>query len=910
MPETPIDWVAVVRRRVAGLPLTASAESSLVEELAQHLDDLHRELRRAGFEANAAYQKTLTELDDLATLRGGLSQSQREPARPAATPGAPPSPSYLDDLRGDLRYAWRTMVVHRWFALFVVITLGLGIGANTTVFTVINTLIMNPMPVAEPDTIVAVAAAEPGGAATGALLPFSAPNFVDYQTGVRAFDSLAGYTRMRPVTWRAEGASQPLLSELVTANYFSTLGVRAAAGRMFGAEVDASRTPAVAVMNYGTWRSRFGGAPDVVGRQLQLNGVTVTVIGVTPSGFIGVNGLVGPDLWLPFGLGEQLQPGEWQASVSDRAKAMLQGVARLRRGVTIAQARAQVAAAASALAREYPDLNAAQTATVRPIGDALFGSRAAMMRFAGVVLAIVVGAVLVIACSNVANLLLARAAARRQELAVRVALGASRGRLMRQLLTESLVLALASGAVGVAIAYGGIQLLAKTLPATGTFVAARLDGAVLLFALGVSMATGLLFGAGPALAASRTTVTAAFGESRIAGPGGRRVTVANALLAGQVALSFLLLMTAALCLRSIQRAYEIDPGFETRRLAIFMTNPGQAGLDAPRQRAFYRDTRTRVAALPGVESVSWASNMPLFARPLAGLVVEGRTPGQADDRSTTTIVNTVDVGYFDTAGVTLSAGRGFGEIDGAASLPVAIVNEKLARDFWPGGDAIGKRLQAPGERRLRTIVGVARNAHYTAWGETPQRCVYLPLEQNESTSMTLYVRTTGEPGVLVNAVGRELASVGPQVLVSGVRTAEQVIGGALFQARIGVWLLSIFGLLALGLAGIGLYGLLSYAVHERRREIGVRMALGASRWSVLRLMLRQGLTLVLVGVSVGFAGVWVVGRLLNRMLYGVSPADPTSLAAAAVVLGLVALGACYLPARRASRLDPIRCMRE
>ena len=909
MPEGPVDWVALVRARLAGLPLTASAESTLVEELAQHLDDLHRELLRAGFEPEAAWQKTLAELEDLATLRAGLRPSQREAARPPATPGAPASASYVDDLRGDLRYALRSMAANRWFALFVVMTLGLGIGANTTVFTVINTLILKPMPVAAPDAIVAVAAVESGDAASGPLLPFSAPNFTDYQSGARAFESLAGYTRMRSVTWSTEGASQPLLSELVTANYFSTLRVRATAGRTFGPEVGDRGAHAVAVMNYGTWRSHFGGAPDVVGRQLQLNGVMVTVIGVTAPGFIGVNGLVGPDLWLPVGLGDELQPGEWQATASDRAKPILQGVARLRPGVTIAQARAQMTAVASALAREYPDRTTAQTATVRPIGDALFGSRATMIRFAGIILAAVVGVVLVIACSNVANLLLARAAARRQEMAVRVALGASRGRLVRQLLTESVVLGLASGVVGVLIAFGGIQLLAKTLPATGTFVAARLDSSVLLFTLGVSLATGLLFGAMPALTASRASVTAVLGASRTTGPGARRVTFANTLLAGQVALSFLLLMMAALCLRSIQRAYEIDPGFETRRLAIFMTNPGQAGFTAAQRQAFYRDTRTRVAALPGVESVSWASNMPLFARPVGGLVVEGRTAGRPDDRSTTTIVNTVERGYFETAGVALSAGRVFNEIDVPTSLPVAIVNEKLARDYWPGGDAVGKRLQAPGERRFRTIVGVARTAHYTAWGEAPQRAVYVPLDQNDSTSMILYVRTIGEPGPLVSSVGREIASVGPQVLVSGVRTAEQVIAGALFQARIGVWLLSVFGLLALGLAGIGLYGLLAYAVHQRRREIGVRMALGASRWSVLRLILRQGLTLVLAGVSIGFAGAWLVGRLLNRMLYGVSPADPASLAASVAVLGLVALVACYLPARRASRLDPLVVIR-
>jgi predicted permease len=637
--------------------------------------------------------------------------------------------------------------------------------------------------------------------------------------------------------------------------------------------------------------------------------VVVTVIGITPPGFIGVNGLVGPDLWLPLHMAEQLLPGEMRAVVSDRSRPLLQVVARVKLGVTAAQAQANVAALATALAREYPAANEGQTVTVRPVRDALFGRASTMVRFAGAVLAMVAGVVLLIACSNVANLLLARSAARQQEMAVRVALGASRARLVRQLLTESVCLGLLSGGVGLLIGYFAMQLLARSLPATGIFTRSNLDGAVLLFTFVVSLATGFIFGMVPAISVSRADVSGVLQEARTAGRSARRVTIANALLVGQVALSFLLLVTAALFLRSIQHAYEIDPGFEADHLAIFITNPGQAGYAEAQTTAFYRDVAERVARLPGTESVAWASNMPLFARPVSGLQVEGRPRQSATDNSTT-IVNTVTRGYFRTSGVAIEEGREFTDVDRPASLPVAIVNATLARDYWPGENAIGRRIQLPGERQTREIVGVARTANYSSFGEPPQRCVYVPFEQNQLPSMTLYVRTTGDPAQMVNAVRQEIRAAGPQVLVSGIRTGQQVIDGSLFQARVGVALLSMFGLLALGLASIGLYGILSYAVNQRQREIGLRMALGASQPVVLRMVVKQGMSLVVIGMAIGVGAALLSGRLLSGMLFGVRASDLVSLVGAAVVLGAVALVACYLPARRATRLDPLVALRQ
>jgi macrolide transport system ATP-binding/permease protein len=366
---------------------------------------------------------------------------------------------------------------------------------------------------------------------------------------------------------------------------------------------------------------------------------------------------------------------------------------------------------------------------------------------------------------------------------------------------------------------------------------------------------------------------------------------------------------AALFLRSIGRAYAIDPGFQTAHLAIFWTNPGQAGYGKPQTKAFNKDVRERVMRIPGVESVSWASNLPLWAKTEAGLQVEGRPPKSLADKIST-IVNTIDVGYFETAGVTLDSGREFTNLDLETSTPVAIINEKMAHDYWPGGNALGKRIQIPGENHMRQIVGIARTANYSTWAEPPQLCVYVPLEQNFSEVMTLYVRSKDDPHQVLVPVEHELKAAGPKVLVSGTRTGREIIEGGLFFARMGVALLSVFGLLALVLASIGLYGILAYAVYQRKREIGLRMALGAAQASVLRLILKQGMSLVGTGVLIGFAAALLVGRLLSRMLYGVSAGDPISVAGAALVLLAVALLACYLPARWASRLDPLVALRE
>lgn len=911
------DWKNLARRRLTPLGLTPAAESDLVDEVAQHLEDLFRELRSGGAGAEEAYRQAMAELDDLYPLRASLERNQRMPKNDVVRAGESSQGNFVEDLWKDFRYATRSMRKNPVFVLFVVLTLALGIGANTTVFTLINTLILNPLPVSNPGGLVAIAGAGPRNTSQSTVFPVSYADLKDYQSRNDVFASLAAYTSVRPATWQNHGTAQGIFGELVTANYFSTLGLVPVRGRFFGPQDNG--TPGanpLAILSYGSWQQRFGGAEDIVGREVQVNNIVLTVVGVAPRHFIGLNAIFGPDLWAPASMAERLFPNLMQNALTDRSKPAFLGVGRLKPRVTEAQARANIETLAAALARFYHSTNGHanedHTATVRPLREILLtvnGSSSSAMIFGSAALFIVVGIVLLIACSNVANLLLARSAARQQEMAVRLAMGASRPRLIRQLLTESVLLGILSGAVGLLLACGGLSFLFGRLPGWANFPTPKLDLTVFAFVLVISLATGLLFGIIPALKASRANVAEALKEAgRAAGRSRRRVNLANALLVGQVAFSFLLLVTAALFLRSIGRAYQMDPGFQTARLAVFPVNPGQAGYGKAQARLFYTEVRERVSRLAGVESVSWAANMPLWARSVSGILVEGRQERSRADQ-VRAIVNTADQDYFETAGVAIESGRAFTGVDRQASLPVAIVNQKMAQDYWPAG-ALGKRIQLPGEKVLRQVIGIARTANYTGWGEPPQACVYVPLAQTDSDAMVLYVRSKGDPRELITPVEQEVRRAGPQILLFGNRTGSEIIDGGLFQARMGVGLLTTFGLLALGLASIGLYGVLAYSVNQRKREIGLRMALGATRASVLRLVLGEGMSLVMTGVLIGFLASMAVGQLLSRMLYGVGASDPLSVAGAVLMLSAVALLACYLPARWATRVDPLEALRE
>lgn len=821
---------------------------------------------------------------------------------------------WLGDLRRDFRYGLRMLRKDPVFTAAAVLALALGIGANTAVFTIVNTFLLNPLPVQDDSRLVSLGTVLTGNTQQrNGPQPLSYPNLKDLSDENKVFTSLAGYTSPLAVTLFNGVHSERIFAELVTGNYFETLGIEPARGRLFSPEEDsAPGAHPVAVLGYSAWQGRLGGVPDIVGLTIRIDGVRLTIIGVAAPGFKGVNAVFGPDIWLPAMMAQQLFPSQpdW---VHDRTAAVFRGAGRLKRGVSSAQAEASLKTLASALQQEYPEADQGRSVALQPIAEAAFSgvSRQGLL-FGSALLMAIVGLVLLIACFNVANLLLARASARRQEIAVRLALGAGRARLVRQLLTESIVLGLAGGVLGFVFGYAGCQLLWSFRPAefAQNLVEPKLNVNVLIFTLVVSALTGVVFGLVPSLESSRAPVVEALKEgSRTAGPSRRRITFGNTLLVSQVALSLALLITAALFLRSVRREYTIDPGFQTDRLALFMMYPGQAGYNRSRTEEFYRQVRDRASTSPGVKWVSWASNLPLWGRATSGLVIEGQERRRKSE-AIMAVVNTVDLDYFATMGIPLLSGRDFTENDREGAAPVAIVNETMASQYWPKQDPLGGRFQLPGEKFFRQVVGVARTANYQTLGEPPQPCVYIPLRQNFEDAMVLYVRTSGDASGMLSTVQREVRQMDPSLPLDDVRTGHKIIDQALWGANMGVGMLGVFGLLALGLACVGLYGIMAYSVNQRRSEIGLRMALGAGPASVSRLVLRQGMTLVITGVGLGLGASLVLGHLLSKFLYGVSASDPLSLVGASLALISVAALACYLPARRASHLDPLTALRQ
>jgi len=910
MPE----WKHEIRKQLAGLNLPPDREEEIIEELSEHLKNLYEEIVTDGATPEQAYRDVLASLIQ-SDLLAGLRATERTSPPDPIPEGLVNSGHLVTDLKQDLRYAARMLRKTPGFAAVAILTLALGIGANTAVFTIVNTFLLNPLPVEHASQLAAVNTAPAKKTSEPVdLRPISFLNLKDYREKNRSFGSLAGYTSPTALTMSAGPESQRVFAEVVSGNYFDTLGIRPRIGRFFSPEEDttAGASPVV-VIGYAAWQGRFGGASDILGRTIKLNNIAFTIIGVAPQGFKGVNAIFGPDLWVPSVMAEQVLPAQQQNALRDRAVLTFTGAGRLRPGVSLLQAQADLKTIASALEKEYPDANQGRTVSLQPLTEAAIATNQRQgLLFGSALLMVIVGFVLLIACSNVANLLLARAAARRQEIAVRMALGASRWRLVRQLLTESVLLGLFSGILGFFFGYGGCRLLWSFRPAefAQNLVDPHLNANVFVFVLVVAIFTGLIFGIAPALRSSRTPVVEALKEeARTAGRSVSGVTLANTLLIGQVAVSLVLLVTAALFLRSVQREYLISPGFETKNLTVFLLYPGQLGYDRTRTEQFYKDVRDRLGTVPGVASVSWAANLPLFGRAQAGVTIEGQEQLKKSE-AISSVINTIDLDYFSTMGIAILAGREFTQNDREGAAPVAIINDTMASRYWPNQDPLGKRLQLPGQKEFRQIVGIVKTADYQTLGEAPQSCVYVPLRQNYSDSMVLYVRTEHDPSQMILSVQSEIRNIDPALPIDDIRTGTKVIEQALWGAKMGVGLLGVFGFLALGLASIGLYGIMAYSVNQRRREIGIRMALGAGQASVLRLILRQGMTLVICGVGLGLMLSILLGRALSKFLYGVGASDPTSLAGASLVLLTVAMVACYLPARRASKLDPLVALHE
>jgi len=834
----------------------------------------------------------------------------------------------METLWQDLRYGVRVLLKSPGFTAVAVLSLALGIGANTAIFSLVNAVLLRPLPVAEPAALVFLFC----GVRNSPYSVVSYPDYVDFRDQNKVFSGLATYSGIG-LSLNAADQTELVSGAIVSGNYFDVLGVRAALGRTFLPEEDQTPgTHPVTVISHGLWQRRFGGDPNVVGQHLTLNGRAFTVIGVAPAGFNGTDLGETNDLYVPMMMQALVRPprggysGEMNPDLLSRRGAGWLGViGRLKPGVKIEQAQAEIATIARQLEQAYPDSNRDRIATLFPVSKGDPQSRGTLLSVAGLLMG-VVGLVLLIACANVANLLLARASGRRKEVSIRLALGASRGRLVRQLMTESVLLALLGGVVGLLLALWTVDVL-KRFPPPANFLPFAFDfsveGRVLGFTLLLSVLTGLIFGVAPALQASKPDLVPALkDESPALHQGSRRLALRNLLVIAQVALSLTLLIGAGLFLRSLRQAQSIDPGFNPEHVLVAPLNINLLRYTKPQGVEFYRQVVERVEALPGVQSASLARVLLLSGSGRTNSVmIEGQngpdresrgegTGGGAEVANNTTAANVVGLKYFQTMGIGLLRGRDFTAQDRDGAPGVVVINETFAKRYFPGQDPLGKRISLRGARGpWLEVVGITRDSKYRTLGEAPAPFVHLPLLQNHETGMTLHVRTGVDPAALIPAVRREIQALEKNLPATEIRPLTELISRSLFPARVGAALLGVFGLLALLLASVGLYGVMSYSVSRRTREIGIRMALGAERRDVLRLVLTEAMTLVAVGVGVGLTLAAAVTRLLAGFLYGVSATDPTTFAGITLLLAGVALFASLIPARRAMRVDPMVALR-
>ncbi len=818
----------------------------------------------------------------------------------------------MDSLINDLRYASRMLLKSPAFTGVAVLSLALGIGANATIFTLINATLLAPLPVEEPSRLVAVYTTdERNRGGFNDYMPTSHPNFEDYRDQSGVFEGMTAWSFI-PLNWSGAGDPEQIQAEIVSGNFFRLLGVRPAAGRFFLPEEDAAPgTHLVAVLSHGFWKRRFAADPSAVGATLTLNGHGFTVVGVAPQGFQGINALGGPDLWVPMMTHPQTLTGFFLDNFRDRRALLFSMMGRLKPGVTLERAEAALRSLASNLEREYPEPNRGRSVSLLPIGQATINPfiRRVFVLGSGLLMT-VVGLVLLIACANVANLMLARSTARRKEIAVRMALGAGRARLVRQLLAESVLLAVLGGAAGLLLAVWGRDLLLAYRPPQVFPIALDLpiDASVLGFTLGVSLLTGILFGLAPALQCSRPDLVTDLKE-KSAQSGGGRFNLRNVLVAGQVALSLVSLIGAGLFLRGLASAQRVDPGVDTRNLLVLGFDLGAQGYDRVRGEEFHRRLLEQLAAAPGVRAAALSTMLPIGGGGFGRTVYpEGREPSAGDSGVFVTI-NTVSPGYFDALGVALLRGRTFTDLDRDGAPRAAVINEAMARRFWPGEEAVGKRFKFYGDQTFAEVAGVVETTKLFSLGEDPQPVAYLPLLQAYEPALTLNLRTASDPAGLAESVRRHVQGLDPTLPVVNVFTGEDLLDQTLWAPRVCAGLLSLFGLVALALAAVGIYGVMSYSVNRRTHELGIRMALGARAPDVLRLVLRQGMTLVAVGLLAGLVASLVAARAISSLLFGVSAADPATYATLSAVLAGVALLAAYLPARRATKVDPMIALR-
>jgi putative ABC transport system permease protein len=880
----PKHWFYTFPLRLRSLFKRNQADLDLSEELQYHLEQKAHEYMAGGLSADEAHRKARREFGGLELSKENCRDTRRV--------------NYIQDLLQDLGFGLRMLRGSPAFALVAILTLALGIGANTAIFSVIHGVLLQPLPFPKQDQLMTVWEKDDQGRRSNT----SWANFMDWNRLNHSFDGIAAVSFWSPTIVGAHDA-ETLVGFRVSSTFFDLMGAKLERGRSFLRSEDVRGNNFVVILSYGFWQQRFGGDVNILGKPVQLGSRAYTVVGVLPAEFPSVLSFdprKPADIYTPLAYDETLP-------YACRDCRHLRAFGRLRNGVSITQAEAEMNQISANLVREYPTAYSAAGVTLTPLKDYLVGDvKTALWALLGSV-----GFVLLIACVNVANLLLAWGARRQREVALRAALGAGRTRMVRQFLTESLLLSLLGGGCGLSLGWSGVALLQRIhLANLPRLQDVHIDGWTFAFSFGISLLTGLAFGLLPAFRASKLDLNEALKESGKSSAGKQRHRLRGALVFADVALALLLLTGAGLMMKSFVRLLEVNPGFDpSHTLTLTLSLWGPKSADAPAI-AFFEQVLQRVRTLPGVESAGIVSQLPLGGNmDRYGVHVEGKSlPNPEEDPSADRY--SITPGYLRAMRIPLLRGREFDARDVVTSAPVALVNESMARQFWPGEDPVGKRFRMGDTKGLwKTVVGVVGDVLHQGLDAPHTIQVYLPNTQFTDSMVILAVRTSNDPGLIAAAVRSEIAALDPQVPVSQVATMDEVVSASVANQRFGALLFLLFGAIALMLTAVGIYGVISYGVAQRTHEIGIRLALGAARREVLSLIVREAMKPALLGAALGLCAAFGLTRLLTRLLYNVKPTDPLVFAAVLLLLIGVALLASYVPARRATRVDPMIALR-
>ncbi|HKW55991.1 MAG TPA: ABC transporter permease [Candidatus Acidoferrum sp.] len=813
---------------------------------------------------------------------------------------------WLRDALEDARYGFRMLSKNRGATAAVIIALALGIGVNTTVFSFVNALLLRPPALVKaPERLLEVWLHNPRSSGAEGYLPLTYPDYVYHRDHNQSFEGMLAFDGdPHLVIWNRSGEGQVVLGQLVSGNFFSLIGVNAVLGRTISAQDDRPTNPQpVVVLGHGFWRQNFRSDPAIIGKTLVLNGTSYSVIGVAPAGFAGL--LVGfePDFWAPLTMVAQVtrdtgRLSNWQGH-------WLFAAGRLKPDASLSGARAEASVLEHQIETGHPELKRNLDATVFPATLIPGPYRIYVSGFSALLMT-VFGLVLLIACANVASFLLARATVRAREMAVRSALGAGRGRLIRQMLVESTLLSLLAGLAGLILAYWAAPLLVALKPASLPItLRLPIDWRVLAFTLMVSLICGVAFGLAPAFRSTKVQVASNLKDERQAA-GYRKSRLRSFLIAGQIATCTILLVGATLCVRSLRNASSIDPGFNTQHVIAATLDPGSLGYSEAQVRSFYDQLSEHVRALPGVTAASFTDHLPLGTNREQGSLTDVAHSEVSKSDALSADILRVAPDYFQTMGISLLRGRDFTSPENVQSSGVAIINEALSKRFWKNQDPIGRRMNFFGAKSSMEVIGVVPTGKYRTLGEDPTPVVYLPQLR---ARRTLVARTSGDPAIALESIRHEIYAVDPKIAATDLETMQQYMSLPLFPARTTGLLLGVSGGMALALTVIGLFGVISYIVFQRTHEIGVRMALGAQRRDILSLVVRHGLVLTVIGLVIGLGIAFAATRFLSSLLYGIAPTDPTTFIGVALLLCLVTALACYLPARRAMRVDPVVALR-